>query len=214
MKKTVNSSRSYDATGRRARAVANRERVLEVARTLFLHDGYGATTIAAIAASAGVSAESVYKSFGGKSGLVSAIHERSLLGEGEVSAEQRSDLAQVEETSGFALMHRLGELASEVAPLVAPVVRLIQDAAAGGDPAMRELLREIEQSRYQRMLRNARVVAERGILAYGLSVDQAADVMWAYTAPEFYENLVVNRAWTRTQFGEFIARGLAAALLD
>lgn len=214
MENTINSSRRYDATVRRARATANRERVLHMARDLFLADGYGATTVTAIAARAGVSAESVYKAFGGKSGLVRAIHERSLLGEGEIPAEQRSDLAQAEETDGRALMNRLGELAAEVAPLVAPVVRLIQDAAAGGDRAMRELLIEVEQSRYERMLGNARLLAERGFLGTDLTVQAAADVMWAYTASEFYENLVVKRGWTHAQFGEFIARSLAAALLS
>jgi hypothetical protein len=35
-----------------------------------------------------------------------------------------------------------------------------------------------------------------------------------YTAPEIYENMVVERGWTLDEFGEFVARALAVALLD
>jgi AcrR family transcriptional regulator len=214
VQKTVKSQRPYDASGRRARAEANRQRVLEVARRLFLADGYGATTVTAIAADAQVSAESVYKAFGGKSGLVRAIHERSLLGAGPVPAEQRANEAQAAETDARVLVRRLGTFVTEVAPVVAPVMRLIQDAAAGGDAAMGALLAEVEAARYERMLHNARTLAGRGLLAQGLTSERAADVMWMYTAPEIYENMVVERGWTLDEFGEFVARALAVALLD
>ncbi|MGH3646029.1 MAG: TetR/AcrR family transcriptional regulator [Micromonosporaceae bacterium] len=46
--------------------------------------GYAATTLAAIAREAGVSVETIYKAFGGKSGLVRALYERGLTGIGPV----------------------------------------------------------------------------------------------------------------------------------
>jgi hypothetical protein len=49
--------RRYDAHGRRARADEARRRVLDAARRLFLDRGYAATTVAAVAADAGVSVE-------------------------------------------------------------------------------------------------------------------------------------------------------------
>ncbi len=51
----------------------SQEAVLEAAQRRFLRAGYGATTIAAIAADAAVSVETIYKAFGGKRGLVRAI---------------------------------------------------------------------------------------------------------------------------------------------
>jgi len=48
--------RAYDASGRQARARARRLAVVLAARDLFQRDGYRPTTIAAIAAHAGVSA--------------------------------------------------------------------------------------------------------------------------------------------------------------
>jgi len=61
--------RSYDASGRRAQARARRLAMVLAARDLFERDGYRPTTIAAIAAHAGVSAESVYKGFGTKAAM-------------------------------------------------------------------------------------------------------------------------------------------------
>ncbi|WP_426997316.1 TetR/AcrR family transcriptional regulator [Pseudarthrobacter sp. N5] len=217
MGKTVNgavsSPRGYDASGRRERAGRNRDRILDAARVLFLAGGYGATTVVAIAAEAGVSAETLYKKFGGKPGLVRAIYERSLLGSGASPAEQRSDAVQEEEPDPRVLVLRLGALVAEVAPEAGPVQGLIRDAAAAGDKDMALLLDEVESSRYRRMLHNAATLLARGILAPGLTAEKAADVMWAYTAPELYENLVLKRGWTPQDLGVFVGSALAAALL-
>ena len=75
--------RSYDASGRRAQARARRLAVVLAARDLFERDGYRTTTIAAIAAHAGVSAESVYKGFGTKAALAKAVFDLALAGDDE-----------------------------------------------------------------------------------------------------------------------------------
>ena len=53
------------------------------ARDLFELDGYRATKIAAIASRAGVSAESIYKSFGTKAALAKAVFDLALAGDDE-----------------------------------------------------------------------------------------------------------------------------------
>jgi AcrR family transcriptional regulator len=67
----------------------SREKVIEAARGAFLVNGYARTTIAAIASEAGVSAETIYKAFGGKAGLVRAIYERGLAGRDPTPAPER-----------------------------------------------------------------------------------------------------------------------------
>ena len=94
----VKASRPYDSTRRRERARQTRERIVQSAERQFLEHGYAATSVAAIAAAAEVSVDSIYKTFGGKPGLIRAIWHRALEGEGPVPAEQRSDLLQAEET--------------------------------------------------------------------------------------------------------------------
>lgn len=206
-------SRSYDARRRQEAAGEARNRVLASSRALFLAQGYGRTTIAAIARAAGVSKEFIYKGFGGKPGLVRAIFEQSLLGAGGPPAEERSDRAQATATDPRELMEQFGRFISEVSPLGSPVYLLIRDAAASGDQDMLGLLRDVDDERYQRMLHNARQVLGRGFLRPGLTVEEVADVFFMCTSPELYETLVLKRGWRAERFGTFMARTLAANLL-
>ena len=91
---------------------------------------------------------------------------------------------------------------------------LIRDAAASGDAAMLALLEQIETARHERMLHNAGTLIDRGLLAPGLPVTRAADVMWAYTSFDLYEKLVNARGWSLESYGEFVGTALAAALLE
>src|ERR1700712_3713090 len=78
----VQPTRRYNSTRRAAQAQENRASVLAAARELFLSGGFAATTVAVIAAQAGVSVETVYKSFGGKPGLVRALCDEAFAGGG------------------------------------------------------------------------------------------------------------------------------------
>ncbi|WP_286179672.1 TetR/AcrR family transcriptional regulator [Arthrobacter sp. ISL-95] len=209
---TAPAPRSYDASRRRQAAEASRQTVIERARQLLLTQGFGGTTVAEVAAASGVSSETIYKTFGGKAGLVRAIQQQSLLGSKHSAAEQRSEWAQETAEDPLTLMHHFGQLAAEVSPLVVPINLLIRDAAVTGDSAMAELLQEIEEARHNRMLRNAQHLLERGFLRADVSAEQAADVMFACTAPELFETLVMKRGWTAEQFGTFVASTLAANL--
>lgn len=213
MEETVNGPRPYNSSRRRERAELSRTAVLGQARELFLARGFGASTIADIARGAGVSPEFVYKNFGGKPGLVRAIQRASLLGAGGLPAEERSDLAQSTAATGQELMAQFGRFTAEIAPLATPILLLIRDAAAGGDADMAALLRDVDAARHGRMLHNAAQLATRGFLAPGVSVGRAADIMFSCTAAELYENLVTKCGWPPEEFGSFIAKTLAAALL-
>src|SRR3954447_16412519 len=93
----VKRVRAYDASGRQARARRTRDAILDAAQRRFLRDGFASTTVAAIAADVGVSVDTIYKAYGGKPGLVRAIYERGLAGEGPEHAEARSDALQTTE---------------------------------------------------------------------------------------------------------------------
>jgi AcrR family transcriptional regulator len=210
---THKGRRRYDATERKARAARRRDDVLTRARELFLAQGYAATTIAMIAREAEVSAETIYKTFGGKAGIVTAIYERSLFGSAPTAAEIRSDAAQRAASDARALFVQFGEFSAEIAPLTAPMMRLIRDAAAGGDTEMTKLLRDTERMRYERMRHNAETLKRRGFLRAGLDASYAADVMWTYTADDVFSNLVVARTWSLPAYARFISDSLCAALL-
>src|SRR3954447_16667619 len=65
--------RRYDSPRRREQAAATRRAILEAAQTLFLRDGYAATTMAAIASEARVALKTVYVNFETKSGVLRAL---------------------------------------------------------------------------------------------------------------------------------------------
>src|SRR3954453_10676695 len=146
--------RLYNSSLRQQQALHTRHRIIDTARKRFLADGYTATTIASIAPEAGVSVDPVYKTFGGKPGLVRAIHADGLAGDHPIAAETGSDALHVSGADPHDILRGLGHLAAEVAPRVSPVLLLIRDAALT-DPEMAALKTELDDQRLRRMTHNA-----------------------------------------------------------
>jgi AcrR family transcriptional regulator len=206
-------TRNYNSRGRQAQAGRTRDMILDIARRRFLADGYAATTMASIADEAGVAVDTTHKAFGGKAGLVRAIYERGLAGEGPVPAPMRSDDMQSAEHDPHTVVRRWGILSTEVAPLVAPIHLLIR-AASATDPDMATLLAESDRRRRERMRHNAQTLVDRGHLREGITLDHATDVLWTYSSPELYELLVLHCGWDLNRYGQFLGHAMASALLD
>jgi AcrR family transcriptional regulator len=209
---TVKKNRRYDVTRRQESARRTRVAIIDAAERRFLRDGYASTTIAAVAADAGVSVDTIYKSFGGKPGLVRAIRNRALEGQGPVPAERRSDALHDREHDPRTIIKAWGALTAEVAPSVAPILLLIRSAAATDAEAV-VLLEEMDADRLRRMTDNARRLRDAGHLRRGITLARAADVLWTYSAPELYELLVLRRGWSRSRYGRFVADAMIDALL-
>jgi AcrR family transcriptional regulator len=208
----VKTRRRYDSSTRREQARRPRELLMDTAERQFREAGYAATTVGAIAAAAGVSVETVYKSFRGKSGLVRAIYDRGLLGAGGGAAYERSDQMREQETDPRVIMQKWGLLTTEVASVITPI-RLLIRAAAASDPEMASLLADSDNERLTRMEHHARFLAERGYLRDGVTVARAADILWTCSSAEFYELLVLNRGWSPAEFARFVADFMIDALL-
>ena len=155
--------RTYNSAHRRRRAAELRARVVEAASGLFALRGFSRTTVVAVAAEAGVSPEMIYKSFGGKAGLVRSIWQDALAGSEQEHAEQRADVLSASAQRGSDIIEGWMRLGLEVAPLAAPVLTLVRSAAEV-DPEAAALLEEIEQGRAERMLHNAQALADNGHL--------------------------------------------------
>lgn len=209
----VKQKRPYDTSLRQQQARLTRDSIVANATELFLRDGYTTTTVASIAREAGVSADTVYKTFGGKPGLVRAIRAKALEGDGRVPAEQRSDTTQSTELDPRKIIETWGRLTSEVAPRVAPILLLLR-AAAASDPEVQSLLDEMDDDRLRRMTLNARRLRNAGHLRDGITLSEAADILWTYSAPELYELLVLRRQWSRKRYGSFVSDAMIARLLD
>lgn len=204
------SLRTYDASGRRARAGQQRVLTLECARCLFLEHGYAATTVESIAEAAGVSVAAIYKSYGGKAGLARDVCRQALAGEGPVPAEQRSDALRVA-VDLPTMIEGWGALFAEVSPLVSPLLLLLRSAAETDDEAA-NLYAELDQARLDRMAANAQHLAERQLRA-NVTAAQARDVLWLCSSPELYELLVQQRGWTPQQLGRFVTDTITGTLV-
>lgn len=203
--------REYDASGRRARADQRRDAALDAARELFLARGYLATTVEALAAGAGVSAATIYKSYGGKAGMARELCARTLAGEGDRPAEERSD--ELRSTAGaHEVLAGWAALVAEVSPRVSPLLLVLRTAAeVDGDAAA--LWAELDSARLARMAMNARDLIDRGLLREGVSAEVARDVLWFCTSPELYDLLIVQRRWPLQALRDFVEQTMAAALL-
>ena len=201
--------RRYNGAARRARAEQVRSALITAAHDMLERDGYAALSIPKLAQACGVSAESVYKRFAGKPALVRAVVEQALQGIGPVAAETRSDALATDDRQ--ALLRGWGQLSAEVAPRVAPILLLVQVAAAH-DAELATLAHELDDNRRTRMKDNARRLAQAGHLPPGMSLGQATDILWAYSSPEVYELLVIRSGWSLHQYSDFITAGIAAQL--
>ena len=205
--------RQYDATDRRRRAAATRLRVLDAALRRFLRDGYAATTIASVATDAQVSVETIYKTFRGKAGLVRALYDKGLAGQGEIPAPERSDAVSARDLDAPALLRQWTNFSMEVAPRVAPVMLLVR-AAAAADAEAAALAAQMNAERLNRMEVNAQRLLGRAGLRRRLTARHVADVLFTYTSPELYELLILQQQWRLSAYADFLYRGMAGQLLS
>lgn len=208
----VKPKRPYDATGRREQARRSHQAILDAAEQLFLSGGYAGTTVSAIAGDAGVSVDTIYKTFGGKSGLVRGLYERGLSGRGDTPAYERSDAMRAREHDPVTIMRKWGQLTAEVASVVSPI-RLLMRSAAVDDPEMAALLAESDEERLGRMRHHAEFLKDRGYLRRGVTVAEATDVLWTCSSVELYELLVLRRGWSLRRFSRFVANFMITALV-
>jgi AcrR family transcriptional regulator len=205
--------RRYNSTRRREQAEKNRQAILAAARRRFLAHGYAATTIAAIARDAGVSAETVYKSFATKAGVLKALFDVSVTGDDEpIPMAQRDVIQNVLDSPDAARKIEIyvKHLAATM-PRSAPIQLLARDGAASSADAA-EVWKEIRHETLTAMTMFAADLARTRQLR--VSAAQARDVLWTYHAPELYELLVLERGWSAARYGKFIARALSDALLE
>ena len=90
---------------------------------------------------------------------------------------------------------------------------MLLSTAAESDDALVDLKNDLEAARLARMRHVARGLSTKTPLREGRSVNDAADIMWAYSSPELFRLLVIDRGWTAAEFGHFVGESLIDALL-
>jgi AcrR family transcriptional regulator len=208
------AKRAYDAPRRRAAAARTRGAILAAARRRFAEHGYAATTMAAIAADAGVALDTVYATVGPKPALFRLLIEAALSGRDEaVPAEARDYVRAIHaEPDAGRKLDRYAAAVADIQPRLAPLLAVLR-AAAPAAPELAALWREISARRAANMRRLAHELAATGELRADLSLDEVADVIWATNAAEFSTLLVAERGWTPQRFGRWLADAWRRLLL-
>jgi AcrR family transcriptional regulator len=190
------AKRPYRSGLRAAQAAATRAAVLDAARRLFEANGYAVTTMAAIAAEAGVSAETVYAQ-GSKASLLTACVDRAMAGDDQpVPLLERGDFPKVL-TSGDqqAILRAWGTSMAEMGPRTARIFAAFE-AAAGADPAIAEAWAAYEKARWNDYRKVVSAVAAAGPLPEPWAdIDTATDLIWALLSPSAGA-LILQRSWT------------------
>ena len=214
MAEPVKPSRRYNSPRRREQAAATRHEILEAAERLFARDGYGATTMAAIASDARVALKTVYVAFETKSGVLRALWNLRLRGDRDdlPVAEQEWYLRLMAEPDPERQLRLAAENSRVAKERIGPVLETI-GAAAPIDPDTAELWDRIQTEFRANQRTIAQSVADKQALADGMDVERAADILWTINHPYLWQLLVGRRGWTPDEYERWCADTLCAQLL-
>lgn len=198
---------------RAARTTANRLRMLAAARELFVERGYAATTMKAIAERAGMAVQTLYFTFANKRAILVELLDTEIAGDSEpVSTMERPWFTQALAAAPREQIQRQVAAAADILARVAPLLEVVRSAAAT-DSELAEIWRTNVEQRLTVQQRLAAELAAKTPLRQGVSVDRAADIALALTAPETYRLLVGERGWSSRDWQRWVTDTLTAQLL-
>ncbi|MDI6105961.1 helix-turn-helix domain-containing protein [Actinoplanes sp. NEAU-A12] len=207
--------RVYDNTRRAEQARLTRRRILDAARELLVERGPAAVTMRDVATGAGVSVETVYKTFRTKAALIKDVYDVTLAGDDEpIPMINRPEIRAV-----FAAatprdkVARYAFAARRVGERVGPLLAKLLAGARGGDPDLLRFRETINQERMAGAGGIVRHLAATGGLRADVDPDRACDILWTLISPEVYELLVADRGWSPEEYEQWLARSLTDALL-
>jgi AcrR family transcriptional regulator len=204
--------RRYQSTRRLEQASETRQRIIRAARDLFVSSGYGRTTIAEVASSAGVAVETVYGAYRNKPTLLRRVWYATVRGDDEDirlldRPEIRAVLAEPDLTT------RLRAHAVVLTPVfrrITPLFRALEGAATS-EPAAAAMLAEFDERRLDAAGHYARAAAATGRLA--VSQRECRDLLAATLEGALWHRLVEERGWSDDRFAQMLGTMWVAALV-
>lgn len=193
--------RPHKFTLRTERARVTRHRIVEAARHLFAARGYGATTLEAIAAEAGVAVQTVYAVYRSKAGILRALLE-------SVVHQPEAD-SQYEEAMHEPVAHRKLELFARAIRMRwergYDVVATLEDAGRTEPRVLKEVERALATRRagLERLARSLE----------GVDHAHAAALLDSLSLPALYRQLVAVHLWTPDEYEAWLSASLRQQLL-
>jgi AcrR family transcriptional regulator len=172
-----------------------KRRIVEAATRLFSEEGYVNTTMAMIAAEAGVAVQTLYLSYGSKGAILKAAHDVAVAGDDEaVPVLDRQWVSDVRaEQDGRRALEIVLANSSSIVQRVAPIFGVTQAGSADADVAAQ--LQENKAARYQTFKVLVGELAKKPGFAPDLSVSDATDILYALLSSDVHRLFVIDRRW-------------------
>jgi AcrR family transcriptional regulator len=184
-----------------------RERILDGARALLESEDRPDIGLEQIAKRAGVSRQAIYLHFGSRGALLLALAEHVDEAEGLSELTRRVREAR----SGVEALHLLVWLNAEYEPRIRGVAHA-HDLARRADPDLEAAWQDRMRARRALYADVVRRLEDDDELAEGLTSREAVDLIWALLSSRVYEDLVVDRGWSRRRYEERLRTLLRGAV--
>ena len=197
------------ATLRAERAALTRRRIADAARGLFARDGYGATTLQAIADEAGVAVQTVYAVFKSKPGILRELRD-AMVFLPEAEAEYRRAMGAAGGGDPGVALDAFARSIRIRWDTGADLV-LVDREAGSSEPA----LREAGRAAYERRRGGLRALADAlgPGLRPGVDTAEALATLDALTLPDVFIEVVLGLGWTSDAYEAWLAASLRRLLL-
>jgi AcrR family transcriptional regulator len=208
-----NVKRTYNSPVRAEQALETRRRIRRAGEALFLRFGYATTSMKAVATEAGVAERTLYLNFPTKAALLNDIIRVTVRGHDRDEPLLAGVRFQsVLEAPPGQLLRQFAELDAELMARTARILA-IGEAAATIDPALREFRDRGHAATRSDLREVANTLRQRGELAPQITVNQAADTLFAVAANEaLYLRLVDERGWSENRYAQLL-EGLLSHLV-
>lgn len=201
--------RAYQSPARAQHAQQTRRRILAAATRLFVERGYAATSIADIAAEAGVVGRTVYLDFSNKRLLLNAAIGVALGGDdAPVMVRDREWFRQIVEAPAAEMPAVFAKFASALHRRSAALLEAAE-AAAAADAELVEPRDRGRQSRRANMRRVATAIAART----GADRDHVTDLLYTLESSAVYALFVFQCGWSPERYERWLRETLEAAIL-
>jgi len=206
--------RSYHSPLRTDAARRTRQAIVTAAAALFLERGYTATSLRDVATAAGVARPTVTAGFGSKPALLRQILDEAIAGDDEpIPVAQRPWFQPVlQATSPAGVLDAYAAVCTLICRRAARMFDVVH-CAAGDSPEIAELWDTLGSNRRTGAGMVVRRAAATGPLRPDMSLERCADSLWVFNGPTPYLELVVQRGWDESDYQNWLATQIRAALL-
>ena len=208
------SRRAYRSELRLRQAEETRARVLAIAGELFAADGYAGTSLAKIAAAAGVSTQTVHGQGPKAALLIAAITYAAVGVEGEESlldldvGRALMAIDDYEQTLDFMAEYQTGAH-ERTARLALALI-----GGAGSDPTLERYLTEFIASLNGQVRRVLGVYRDRGWLRSDVAFDELVETMAVLGSVDNYLRITYRDGWSAAAYKSWLRRMLAEAIFE